>query len=266
MGGALQGKSGDGTAPLIRVAAVGDLHFGLDSAGSYKPLVEALPGCADVLLVAGDLSQHGAPEEFRVLAEELAGLRVPVVTVFGNHDYHLHAEDENRRILEEAGVVVLEGESYVLDLPAGRLGVAGIKGFCGGYAGACGAEFGEPEMKDFIGKTKRDADALAVALDSIAACDVRVAMTHYSPIKGTLVGEKLEIYPFLGSYLLGEVIDDAKVDLAVHGHAHKGTERGVTPGGIAVRNVAMPVIRTGYHVFTFGPEAEARVEHASAAR
>lgn len=236
---------------MIRIAAAGDLHLGLDSVGAYRPLLAHLHQRADILLLAGDLTQHGSTAEFRVLAGELSGLSTPVAAVFGNHDHHEMSATENRAILEDAGVRVLEGEAMVVDVDGERLGIAGVKGFCGGYAGACGAEFGEPEMKDFIRKTKSDAEKLAQALASVADCDLRVALTHYAPIKGTLVGEKLEIYPFLGSYLLAEVIDEAGVDLALHGHAHKGTDRGVTPGGIPVRNVAMPLIRTGYQLFSF---------------
>ncbi len=245
---------------MIRIAAAGDLHVGLDSVGCYSPLLAHLHERADVLLLAGDLTQHGSIDEFHVLAKELAGLHTPVAAVFGNHDYHQGHETRNREILESVGVRVLEGEYMVLRMGEERLGVAGIKGFCGGYAGACGAEFGEPEMKSFIRTTKEDAESLRIALDAISGCDVRVALTHYSPIKGTLVGEKLEIYPFLGSYLLAEAIDGAKADLALHGHSHKGTDQGVTPGGVPVRNVAMPVIRTGYQLFSFGSAPSPSVE------
>lgn len=236
---------------MIRIAAAGDLHLGLDSVGAYRPLLAHLHERADVLLLAGDLTQHGTTQEFEVLAREFEGIGTPIVAVLGNHDYHQYAEAENRRILESIGVRVLEGEWTMMEIGGECLGIAGVKGFCGGYAGACGAEFGESEMKELIKKAKRDADALAHALYEIADCDVKVAMTHYSPIKGTLVGEKLEIYPFLGSYLLAEAIDGGRADLALHGHAHKGTGRGVTSGGIPVRNVAMPVIRSGYTLFSF---------------
>ncbi len=241
---------------MIRVAAAGDLHLGPDSVVSYRPLLSHLHERADVLLLAGDLTQHGSAEEFLVLAGELAGLSTPVAAVLGNHDYHQNKQAENRRILEAAGVHVLEGEPFVLEIGREKLGVAGVKGFCGGYSGSSGVEFGEPEMKTFIKKARRDAGALARALEAVAGCDVRVALTHYSPIKGTLVGERLELYPFLGSYLLAEAIDEARADLALHGHAHKGTGQGVTPGGVPVRNVAMPLLGTGYQLFSFSSGAE----------
>jgi Icc-related predicted phosphoesterase len=155
------------------------------------------------------------------------------------------------KVLEDAGITVLEGEGTVLDCGGRRLGIAGAKGFGGGFAGRCASAFGEPEMKAFVRTTTEVADRLSAALQSLD-CDVRVALTHYSPVPDTLAGEPPEIYPFLGSYLLGQAIDSAPTALAVHGHAHAGTERGTTPGGVRVRNVAHPVIKQAYNVYHLG--------------
>lgn len=233
---------------MIRVAAVGDLHVGLDSRGSIRPDLDGLADEADVLLIAGDLTQHGSAAEAEVLIDELRDLGLPILTVLGNHDYHSGCEGELRGLLERAGIRVLEAENEVLEVNGCRLGVAGVKGFGGGYVGACASEFGEPEMKAFIQHTKRAAERFGASLAAMS-CDVRLALTHYSPVKGTLRGERLEIYPFLGSYLLGEVIDEAGCQLALHGHAHRGVERGVTSGGVPVRNVARPVIRLAYKTY-----------------
>jgi Icc-related predicted phosphoesterase len=170
--------------------------------------------------------------------------------VLGNHDYHCDQVPQVVRVLEDAGIVVLEGDGVVLDCTGTRLGIAGAKGFGGGFLGACGTEFGEREMKAFIDHTKQRADALRAALDAIDA-DVKVALMHYSPIRETLLGEPPEIFPFLGSYLLAEAVDGGEADIAIHGHAHRGREHGVTPGGVHVRNVAQPVIRQGYAVYEF---------------
>ena len=143
---------------------------------------------------------------------------------------------------------VLEGSGTVQTFGGTRLGVAGAKGFGGGFAGRCGSDFGEPEMKAFIRTTSRIADRLGEVLRGLD-CDVLVALTHYAPVPETLAGEPLEIYPFLGSYLLGQAIDSAPTALALHGHAHHGSERGTTPGGVRVRNVAHPVIKQAYSVF-----------------
>ena len=233
----------------MRIAAVGDVHVGLDMRGELRRSFAALRDHADVLLIAGDLTQHGSREEGKLLAEEIADVGVPTIAVLGNHDYHQDAQDAIRADLERIGVTVLEGESIVLELAGRRVGIAGVKGFGGGFAGACGSEFGELEMKAFIRHTKDTARQLLHALKGMQ-CDIRIALTHYSPAKDTLLGEKLEIYPFLGSHLLGEAIDDADCDLALHGHAHHGSERGITPGGVPVRNVAKPLIRSAYQLYS----------------
>jgi Icc-related predicted phosphoesterase len=136
----------------------------------------------------------------------------------------------------------------VLTLHGHRLGIAGAKGFGGGFAGACASSFGEREMKNFVGTTEAIAERLGAALRS-TECDALVALTHYAPVPETLAGEPLEIYPFLGSYLLAQAIDSAPTALALHGHAHHGTERGRTAGGVPVRNVAHPVIKQAYNVY-----------------
>ena len=236
---------------VIRIAAVGDVHLDQDVVGRFRPALEELPGCADVLLLAGDLTRHGTEAEARCVAQEFGGLGVPVITVLGNHDHQCDEVPQVVKVLQDAGITVLEGTGTVLDTPGGRLGVAGVKGFGGGFAGRCASDFGEPEMKAFVRTTRESADALADALLSLE-CDALVALTHYSPVPDTLAGEPLEIYPFLGSYQLGQAIDSAPTALALHGHAHHGTERGTTPGGVRVRNVAHPVIKQAYSVFHLG--------------
>jgi Icc-related predicted phosphoesterase len=184
-----------------------------------------------------------------VLADDVRDLGTPVVGVLGNHDHEEDEASEVRRALEDAGVIMLEGESVTFATPNGRLGIAGVKGFGGGFAGASGSSFGEREMKIFMAATELAAAQLTNALSSLEA-DMRVALLHYAPVPDTLQGERLEIYPFLGSYLLAEAIDRVGADLVLHGHAHRGTEKGLTPGGVPVRNVAQPVIRHPYNIYT----------------
>ncbi|MFI0504623.1 metallophosphoesterase [Streptomyces albogriseolus] len=236
---------------MIRVAAVGDIHMGPDTRGVLRPAFDTLPDCADLLLLAGDLTRHGTTDEARVVADEIRGLGVPVVAVLGNHDHHDDRQDEVSELLRDAGAHVLEGEATVLSVGDARVGVAGTKGFGGGFVGASAGEFGEPVMKEFVRVSRRCADGLRAALERLAEedCDVRIALTHYSPVPETLAGEPPEIYPFLGSYLLAEAIDTAGADLAVHGHAHAGSEHGMTTGGVKVRNVAQPVIGRAFHVY-----------------
>jgi Icc-related predicted phosphoesterase len=236
-----------------RVACVGDVHMGPDSAGIFAPLFKEANQAADVLLFAGDLTRVGSRREAEALAAELDPVEIPMVGVLGNHDYHSGSPDEVTAVLARAGMRILEGESLVVQAGSVRVGVAGTKGFGGGFLGASGSDFGEPEMKAFIEHTRRLSCSLETALGSLAGCcDVKVALLHYSPVRDTLEGERTEIYPFLGSYLLGEAIDAAGADLVVHGHAHGGTETGFTPAGIPVRNVALPLIRDPYRVFVVG--------------
>jgi len=241
---------------VIRIAAVGDLHYGEGSQGILKPGLEHLPDRADLLLLAGDLTRWGKPEEVQVLADELRGVPIPMIAVLGNHDYHCGREAEVRRVLEAAGVRVLEGEGTTVDVDGVRVAIAGTKGFGGGFRGAHGSDFGEPEMKAFVGHTKMLSDRLEKALTGLKAADLRIALLHYSPIEGTLEGERLEIYPFLGSYLMAEAVDNGGADLVLHGHAHHGSEKGRTPAGIPVRNVAQPLIRHAYNVYTLNGHRE----------
>jgi Icc-related predicted phosphoesterase len=233
---------------VIRIAAVGDLHASRDSAGTIRPQLQDVADRADVLMVAGDLTKRGTPEEGSVLATELEELGVPVFAVLGNHDHHSGRAGEVREAVEAGGVTVLEGEGAVLEVDGTRLGVAGAKGFGGGFAGKSATEFGEEEMKEFVRHTRSIADRLHEAV-AVLDADVRVVLLHYAPVPDTLQGEPPEIFPFLGSYLLGEAIDAAGADLILHGHAHRGVEKGCTPGGIPVRNVALHVLRRPYTVY-----------------
>ncbi|SBT50167.1 metallophosphoesterase family protein [Micromonospora narathiwatensis] len=236
---------------VIRIAAVGDVHLDEDVVGRFRPALEELPDCADVLLLAGDLTRHGTEAEARCVAREFGNLGVPVITVLGNHDHQCDQVPQVVRTLEDVGITVLEGTGIVLECTGGRLGVAGVKGFGGGFAGRCATDFGEPETKAFVRTANESADALGRALRELE-CDVLVALTHYAPVPDTLAGEPLEIYPFLGCYQLGQAVDSAPTALALHGHAHHGTERGTTPGGVRVRNVAHPVIKQAYSIFHLG--------------
>ncbi|MFJ8963912.1 metallophosphoesterase [Lentzea sp. NPDC102401] len=233
---------------MIRVAAVGDIHLGEDMRGHLRPALEKVGEHADILLLAGDLTRHGTVVEASVVADEFADLPVPVVAVLGNHDHHDDKPLEVTKTLQDKGIHVLEGTTFTHRANGCSIGVAGVKGFGGGFAGKCGSAFGEREMKAFIQHTCEIAENLESALSELDT-DIKVALTHYAPVPDTLRGEPPEIYPFLGSYLLGEAIDATGTDLAVHGHAHFGTEQGMTPGGVRVRNVAQPIIRSAYTVY-----------------
>jgi Icc-related predicted phosphoesterase len=240
---------------MIRIAALADVHYGRDSMGALREHLEQLGDKADVLLMAGDLTRHGLAEEAVALARDLAYVHVPIVSILGNHDYHSGEEKAITDVMEEAGVQMLEGASTVVEVQGETLGVAGIKGFGGGFAGACGSDFGEEEMKSFIRHTKQLAGRLEAVLEHLRA-DYRVALLHYAPVEATVEGERLEIYPFLGSYMFAEAIDRFGVDLVLHGHAHRGSQEGFTPGGSPVRNIAPSVTGRPYCVLCLGGSSD----------
>jgi Icc-related predicted phosphoesterase len=252
-----------GRPPVIRLAAFGDVHVGVDSAGTVAPSFEGLADRVDALLVAGDLTRCGTVDEAQVFARELAGVGVPVVAVLGNHDHHDDRPADVTAVLEAAGVRVLDGETTVIDVGGARLGVAGVKGFGGGFAGGVLHAFGEREMKAFADTARDEASRLEAALESLDT-DVRVALLHYAPVAGTVAGERHEIYPFLGSQLLAQAVDRAGAHLVLHGHAHAGSEHGTTPGGVPVRNVAQPVIGSPYRVLTLPADGSVPLHRAAA--
>lgn len=239
---------------MIRVAAVGDIHLNAANRGRLRPHLEELSKRADLLLIAGDVTCLGTVAEAEVVAEELADIDVPVLAVLGNHDHHSGEEVAVASLLGRAGVRVLEGDSDHVDVGDVRVGIAGVKGFCGGFVGGSMSEFGEDEFKAFARHGRVVASRLREALLSLSA-DVRLVLLHYAPIAATLEGERPEIFPFLGSHFLGDAIDEGGADLAVHGHAHAGCEDGVTPGGVPVRNVAQPVL--GRPLAIYGVDAGA---------
>ena len=235
---------------MIRVAAVGDVHYDRHSRPRLREQFSILPTIADMLLIAGDLTQTGSVEEAQALALDLADVSIPVVAVLGNHDYNRNYENEIMATLREVGVIALEGEAAKFEVRGQSVGVMGLKGFGGGFFGACITEFGEKEMKAFAQHCRAQAETLRTGLIRLKS-EYKFALLHFSPVEGTLLGERKEIYPFLGSYLLAEAIDSGDVHAAFHGHAHLGVEKSLTPGGVPVRNVAQMVIRQAYKVYHF---------------
>lgn len=245
---------------MIRIAAVGDVHYDRNSRDRMKIYLERLNERADLLFIAGDLTQSGALEEAEALADDLRYSPIPVVVVLGNHDYQQNKDIEILQLLRSRGLTALEGESARFEVGGKAVGVVGMKGFGGGFFGACVTEFGEPETKAFAHFSRLQSEILGNELSRLNT-DYRFVLLHFSPIEATLLGEKREIYPFLGSYLLAEAIDTYGVDAVFHGHAHMGSERGFTPGGIPVRNVAQPVIRHAYNIYHFELPHGIRTDH-----
>ncbi|MFD8245078.1 metallophosphoesterase [Nocardia sp. NPDC059691] len=241
------------TAERIRVAAVGDLHMHAAVAGRFRPDFLRLPDAAEVLLLAGDLTDGGTRSQADLLCAELESLPVPVVAVLGNHDHDDESGDLIAARLTAVGVHVLDGTSICLEINGIRLGVAGVMGGSGGFPGHPGTpDEGSAEHRARMRRGPVDALRLRRALGRID-CETRIALTHFAPVVDTLAGEPPKIYPGLGCHDLAEAVDAGGAVLAVHGHAHGGTEFGRTQGGVPVRNVSYPVLRRAYAVYEVGP-------------
>jgi Icc-related predicted phosphoesterase len=232
----------------LRIAAIGDIHFDGSRTSEFRELFTDVHRNADVLALCGDLTTHGRPEQVRSLADELAGVEVPIVAVLGNHDYESGEEEECTRILCDVGVHVLDGTNVVIE----GIGFAGTKGFAGGFGRGALGPFGEELIKQFVAAAVDEALKLESALQKLHT-DTRVVLLHYAPILDTLVGEPEIIYPFLGSSRLLPPIDTMGAAAVFHGHAHQGTLEATTPAGIPVYNVAMPLLHAAgmnFRVFT----------------
>jgi Icc-related predicted phosphoesterase len=225
---------------VVRVAALADLHYGKSSQGALSALFANFADLsADVLVLCGDLTDYGLPEEARAFARELTPLiKVPIVTVLGNHDFESDAAPEVATILRDAGLIVLDGDTCEIE----GIGFAGTKGFAGGFGRGVLGPWGERSIKQFVREAIDEALKLESALARLRAPQ-RLAVLHYAPIPGTVEGEPREIYPFLGCSRLEEPLARFSVTTVLHGHAHNGTAEGRTATGIPVYNVALPLLR-----------------------
>jgi Icc-related predicted phosphoesterase len=233
----------------VRIAAAGDVH-------AVEPLRERLGRAfetaaaeCDLILLAGDLTTHGLPEQAAVLADACSGLPVPVVAVLGNHDHHSGQADEVADKLAHAGVVVLDRGHTVLEVGEVEVGVVGTKGFVGGFPGAEIPDFGEPLLRQIYQETTSEVEALEQGLEAVAGCHKRIVLLHYAPIVDTIVGEPEGIWAFLGSGRLAGPIGMHRPELVVHGHAHHGAAHGAI-GTVPVHNVAVHVTGQDFVVFT----------------
>lgn len=223
----------------VRVGALADLHFGRHPADFYVPVFADINQQADVLVIGGDLTDHGRQDEAQGLARLLTqSVRVPIIAVLGNHDFESSQEAEVRQALREAGVHVLDGDSVEVR----GVGFAGTKGFCGGFGARALGPWGEASIKGFVQETLAESLKLETALARLKTSS-RIAVLHYSPVAATVVGEPLEIYPFLGSSRLEEPLMRYDVSAVFHGHAHHGQHAGATTTGVPVFNVSLPLLQ-----------------------
>jgi Icc-related predicted phosphoesterase len=225
----------------LRIAAVGDVHYGPDSQGTLHALFAAITDRADILLLCGDLTNHGLPDEALGLAKDLAAVKIPILAVLGNHEYESGKEAEVRQILTDAGARLLDGEGCEVH----GVGFAGVKGFGGGFGERALQAWGEESVKRFVHDAVNEALKLESALARLQTPQ-RIVLLHYAPVAATVEGEPREIFPFLGSSRLEEPLTHYPVTAVFHGHAHHGTPEGATRSGVPVYNVALPLLQHSF--------------------
>jgi Icc-related predicted phosphoesterase len=240
----------------IRIAAAGDVHCRESHRDEVASAFAELEGTVDMLLLAGDLTTCGEPAEAQVLADACRPLSMPVIAVLGNHDWHARRADEVSAVLSEAGVEMLERGSTIHEVRGREIGIAGAKGFVGGFGGAHLPDFGEPLLRDVYRETSDDVEALGASLREIANCPLRVVLLHYAPTSTTLEGERTDIWAFLGTDRLAAPILEHQPDVVLHGHAHAGTLEGRI-GEVPVYNVSVPVIGRDFWILELSVPARA---------
>jgi Icc-related predicted phosphoesterase len=244
---------------VIRIAAAGDVHAGEEVRERIEAAFAAVEAESDLVLLAGDLTLTGEPEQAVVLADACRDLPVPVFAVLGNHDWHANRTHEVVALLSDAGVRMLERSSARCSLNGRGIGIVGLKGFVGGFPDYTLPDFGEPLLRQVYAETTADVEALDRELEAISDCDVRIVLLHYSPTPTTLEGEPRGIWPFLGSDRLAAPIAKHAPDIVLHGHAHAGAFAGFV-GAVPVYNVAVPVMHRDFWLFELGEEREPEVE------
>jgi Icc-related predicted phosphoesterase len=232
----------------LRVAAAGDVHCAPGQEERIRSAFAQLRGRADLVLLAGDLTTHGEPEQAAVLAAAAAELDVPILAVLGNHDWHSNRVEELVPVLQDGGISLLQREHVILQAGVTEVGVVGCKGFVGGFPGSHLPDFGEPLLREVYAENTAEVEALDRGLREIAVCPARIVLLHYAPIPATIAGEPPGIWAFLGSDRLAGPIAQHEPDLVLHGHAHSGAFEGRV-GGTPVYNVSVPVMGQDFWLF-----------------
>ena len=232
----------------IRVAAAGDVHCSDANREETATAFAEVDGSVDLILLAGDLTTHGEPEQGAVLADACRGLETPVVAVLGNHDWHVNRVPELVEVLEDGGIQVLERSHAIRQVGGVEVGIVGVKGHVGGFPGCYLPDFGEPDLRAVYRHASAEVEALEAGLKAIETCPLRIVVLHYAPTTDTLEGEPEPIWAFLGSDRLAPPIAEHEPDLVLHGHAHHGTFEGRI-GTVPVYNVSVPVMRQDFWVF-----------------
>lgn len=244
--------SESGETPCIRIAAAGDIHARESRRDALAQAFGDLGPEVDLVLLAGDLTSLGTPEEAAIVADACRAVHAPVLAVLGNHDWHANRTGEVVAALAEGGVHAIDGRAEILEIAGTEVGIAGVKGFVGGFPGSHLPDFGEPLLRAVYAEASTEVEALDAGLRTIAHCPLRVALMHYAPIEDTLAGESPSIFAFLGCDRLAAPLVEHQPDLVLHGHAHAGTFRG-SVGDVPVFNVSVEVTGRPFWVFELTP-------------
>jgi Icc-related predicted phosphoesterase len=247
----------------VRVAAAGDIHADESRRADVAEAFARVEEEADLVLLAGDLTTHGEPEQAQVLADACRGLSIPVVGVLGNHDWHANRRDEVVEVCRDAGICMLDRSSTIVDVHGVEIGIAGAKGFVGGFPDSRLPDFGEPLLRQVYAYTTAEVEGIERGLREIDACPLRILLMHYAPTMSTLEGEPRTIWTYLGSDRLAEPIEQYRPDLVLHGHAHRGTFEGFV-GAVPVYNVAVHVTQRDFWIFELEPGARAPAVESAA--
>ena len=237
-----------GMARPIRVAAAGDVHADQPNRDALAAAFRAIDGAVDLVLLAGDLTTYGQPEQAALLAEICRPLEVPVYAVLGNHDWHCNQVPEIVALLSGAGVRVLDRSWAVEEVDGASVGIVGLKGFVGGFPDSQLPDFGEPILRQVYAETTARSTRSRRASQAVEGSDYRIVLLHYSPTVTTLEGEPRGIWPFLGTDRLADPIAEHRPDVVLHGHTHAGRFEGAI-GDVPVFNVAVPVLGRDFFVF-----------------
>jgi uncharacterized protein len=237
---------------LIRVAAAGDIHGAEEERARLKRAFADADTQADLILLAGDLTTYGEPEQATVLADVSREIETPILAVLGNHDWHADRRDEVVEALQDGGIRVLERDAATVDINGTTVGIVGTKGFIGGFPDAHLPDFGEPILRRAYAETSAEVEAIDRGLRAVAGADLRLALLHYSPTTTTLEGERQTIWAFLGSDRMARPIAAHRPDAVFHGHGHAGTFSG-SIDGVPVFNVGVAVPVRDFWLFDFDP-------------
>lgn len=237
----------------IRIAAAGDIHCSEEERSRLQAAFADADRQADLILLAGDLTTYGEPEQAAVLADVTREIATPIFAVLGNHDWHAGRHEELVAALRDGGIHLLERAAEVVDVKGVDVGIAGTKGFVGGFSDSLLPDFGEPLLRRLYAETSAEVSALDRGLRTVQDCPVRIVLLHYSPTSSTIEGERETIWAFLGSERLAGPIAEHRPDAVFHGHGHAGTFAG-SIGDIPVFNVGAAVPVQDFWLFEFEPE------------